>query len=243
MLVLLISGLALAQDAATTPAFETALPAIVSDRKGGAKGKGKGKRGKRKKEEWRSRFYARPMVAGSSFTGPDGETQTALGIGGEGGIRYWEVNKAFPRLRGRTRGTIEYIMSLGTTGMAVKAGSFMGPAWKNFALESGLDLSWDRYEWGDVTMEPTIGAGIPVIASAGIKGISVYAGLQPTWVNNEDREVDWSETDEFGFGDEFSTFLGGSIAIDDMSLTIGYTRRVTVFGVQQGYGVSANIRG
>ena len=241
MIVMLLSSLAFAQDSPTIDLADSLSPRMSTPAKKGAKKKRK--RGKRGKEEWKSQFYARPMLAGSSFTTPDGETSTALGIGGEGGLRYWEVNKAFPRLRGRTRGTIEYIMSAGTTGMGVKFGSFLGPAWRNFALESGLDVSWDRYEWGDVKMEPTVGAGIPLIASAGVKGLSVYAGLQPTWVNNNDREVDWSATDEFGFGDEFSTFVGGSVGIDDMSLTVGYSRRVTVFGVQEGYGISANIRG
>ena len=239
-LPILLTGFAFAQDAPGSTMTDELTPTPPAARPGG---KRRGPRGKQAKEGWKQRFYARPMLAGSSFTTSDGETRTALGVGGEGGVRYWEVNTPFPRLRGRTRGTVEYIMSAGTTGMGVKLGSFLGPAWKNVALESGLDLSWDRYEWGDVTMDPTVGAGIPVIASTGIKGISVYAGLQPTWVNNDDRVVDWSEPDEFGFGHEFTTFVGGAIGIDDMSLTIGYSRRVTVFGVQQGYGISANLRG
>ena len=251
MLAFLISGLAFAQDAPNAldaaPDIVLAQPeSIQMSRKGdrGPKGKKKGKRGKKhKKEEWRHRFYARPAVSGSSFTTPSGETSTALGIGGEGGVRYWEVNKAFPRLRGRTRGTIEYIMSTNTTGMGVKFGSFMGPTWRYFALESGLDLSWDRYEWNGIELDPTIGAGIPVIVTTGVKGLSLYAGVQPTWVNNPDRVVDWDETDDFGLGHEFSTFFGGSIAIDDMALVIGYTRRITAAGVQEGYGISANIRG
>jgi len=251
MLVILISGLAFAVDA---PGEPSAAPHIVlsqpesvqMDRKGGKgpKGKKKGKRGKKhKKEEWRHRFYARPSISGSSFTTPSGETSTALGLGGEGGVRYWEINKPFPRLRGRTRGTIEYIMSTNTTGMAVKFGSFMGPSWKHFGLESGLDLSWDRYEWNGMELDPTIGAGIPVIATTGIKGLSLYAGAQPTWVNNPDRVVDWDKSAHFGFGHEFSTFFGGSIGVDDMSLVIGYSRRVTAVGVQEGFGISANVRG
>ena len=251
MLAILFSGLAFAQDVPVdldrNPDIVLSEPyALQMGRKGGKgpKGKKKGKRGKkRNKEEWRHRFYARPAVSGSSFTTPDGETSTALGLGGEGGVRYWEINKPFPRLRGRTRGTIEYIMSTNTTGMAVKAGSFMGPTWKHFALESGLDISWDRYEWNGIELEPTTGAGIPLIATTGIKGLSLYVGAQPTWVNNADRVVDWDKSSHFGFGHEFSTFFGGSIAVDDMSLVIGYSRRVTAVGVQEGYGISANIRG
>jgi hypothetical protein len=248
MLAILISSLAFAQDVpdglnAPSTIILSQPQSVQMDRKGGKgpKGKRKGKRGK--KEEWRHRFYARPTISGSSFTTPDGETSTAFGLGGEGGVRYWETNKPFPRLRGRTRGTVEYIMSTNTTGMAAKVGSFMGPAWKHFALESGLDLSWDRYEWNGIELEPTIGASVPLIATTGIKGLSLYVGAQPTWVNNAERVVDWDNSAHFGFGHEFSTFFGGSIAIDDMSLVLGYSRRVTAIGVQEGYGISTNIRG
>ena len=82
MIALLLSSLAFAQDA---PVIE--IPDSVSPRSTASSKKGankKRKRGKRKKEEWKSQFYARPMLAGSSFTTPDGETRTALGIGARG---------------------------------------------------------------------------------------------------------------------------------------------------------------
>ena len=119
----------------------------------------------------------------------------------------------------------------------------MGPAWEYFALESGLDISWDKYEWNGIPMEATTGYGIPFIATTGVSIITVYAGFQPTWLSNEKRRVDWDNTDEFGFGHQFSTFAGVSLAIDTMNVGVGYTRTVTVFGLQEGYGLTLGFRG
>ena len=88
-----------------------------------------------------------------------------------------------------------------------------------------------------------MGYGIPFIANTGVKFISVYAGFQPTFLSTPERRVVWSETDEFGSGHQFSTFAGVHLTIDDMSVGLGYTRTVTAFGVQQGYGLSLNLRG
>ena len=110
-------------------------------------------------------------------------------------------------------------------------------------LESGLDISWDQYEWGGIQLEPTMGYGIPFIATTGVDFISVYAGFQPTFLSTPERRVVWSETDEFGFGHQFSTFAGVHLTVDDMSVGVGYTRTITAFGIQQGYGLSLNLRG
>ena len=119
----------------------------------------------------------------------------------------------------------------------------MGPWWKYFGLESGLDVSWDRYEWNGIQLDPTMGYGVPMIATAGVEFISVYGGFQPTFLSTPERRVDWSETDDFGFGHQFSTFTGVHITVDDMSVGVGYIRTVTAFGVQQGYNLSLNLRG
>ena len=195
------------------------------------------------KAAWKKKFYARPALSGSSFTSLDGTTTSALGVGGEGGLRYWEIGKPFPRLRGRTRATLKYVMATNATGVEAKVGSFMGPWWKYFGVESGLDVSWDRYEWNGIQLDPTMGYGIPIIATTGVDFISVYGGFQPTFLSTPERRVDWSETDEFGFGHQFSTFTGVHITIDDMSVGVGYSRTVTAFGVQQGYNLSLNLRG
>jgi hypothetical protein len=242
MIVFLLSSLAVAQQIPEphSPAVAEATP----QRRPEENSQKKKTNGANKQEaSWKKRFYARPALSGSSFTSTDGTTTSALGIGGEGGVRYWEVGKPFPRLRGRTRGTGQYVVATNATGMEAKLGSFMGPWWKYLGLESGLDVSWDRYEWNGIQLDPTMGYGIPFIANTGIEFISVYAGFQPTFLSTAERRVDWSETDEFGFGHQFSTFAGVHLTIDDMSVGLGYTRTVTAFGVQQGYGLSLNLRG
>jgi hypothetical protein len=242
MLPFLLTSLVFAADPVGPPNTD------IAEMKPASRGKQQGRRGKKKgKTQWKNRFYARPLVAGSSFTNANGETTLAAGIGGEGGVRYWEAQRALPRLRGRTRATVQYLVSTNAEGMEVKLGSFMGPAWEYFALESGLDVSWDRYEWDGVPMAASVGYGVPFIATAGVSIITIYAGFQPTFMSNETRRVDWAQTDEFGFGHQFSTFSGVSLAIDDMNIGLGYTRTVSaaggIPGLQEGYGLTLSFRG
>ena len=250
MFALLLSGWAFAQDIPTPPYSDvdlsTALSPAQAQKKGSASKGGK----KGSKPSWKHNFYARPALSASTFTSLDGDsTSTAVGVGGEGGVRYREVGKPFPRLRGRTRATVQYFMSTDPiTGMEVKVGSFMGPWWKYAGIETGLDVSWDRYDWDGVALDPTLGFGVPVIGTTGVNigkksGISVYAGFQPTFLSTEQRRVDWSETDEFGFGHQFSVMTGAHLGIDDLSVGVGLTRTVTATGVQAGYGLSFNLRG
>jgi len=215
-------------------------PSVAAQNRGRS---GKGGKKSQAKADWKNRFYARPLISASTFSDNAGNNTTAVGLGLEGGIRYWQVNKPNPRLRGRTRATAQYIVASESNGMEVKLGSFMGPAWKYFGLESGLDISWDKYEWNGQTMEATMGYGIPLIATTGVSIVTVYGGFQPTFLSNPERRVNWSETDEFGFGHQFSTFAGIALAIDDMNLGLGYTRTVTALGLQQGYGITLGFRG
>ena len=225
----------------------TAKP-VAAQKKGGRRSQGEQQA--QGKPEWKRGFYARPIVSGSVYTSASGETSNAVGLGGEGGIRYWQVKKPFPRLRGRTRATVQYIGAIDSNGMEVKVGSFMGPAWEYVAIESGLDLSWDRYEWNGVPMEATVGYGVPVIVTTGVSIVTIYGGFQPTFLSNPDRRVDWASkaaSNEFGFGHQFTTFAGIAFAIDDMSVGLGYSRTVTQAsggtGVQQGYGLTLGFRG
>jgi hypothetical protein len=203
----------------------------------GKKGKGK------KKPGWKNELFARPVLGGSTYTSTDGETTSALGLGGEGGIRYWEVRKPYPRLQGRTRLHAQYLISSGAAeGMEVKVGSFMGPTWKYIGLSSGLDVFWNRWVWNDVPLEPTVGIGVPAIVTLGVDRVGVYGGVEPAYIFNEDRRVDWSKTDEFGFGHQFTVMTGVHLRIDKIVVGAGYSRTVTVNGVQQGYGLSLNFR-
>ena len=225
-----------------TGAETPSLAPTEASKRGGRRGR-KGKRRQQARPGWQQKFYARPLITGSTFTDNAGNTSTAVGLGAEAGLRYWQVNTPLPRLRGRTRVAGQYITSTNSKGTEVKVGSFMGPAWEYFGLESGLDVSWDKYEWNGIPMEATTGYGIPFIATTGVSIITLYAGFQPTWLSNEDRRVDWDKTDEFGFGHQFSTFAGVALSIDNMNVGVGYTRTVTTIGVQEGYGLTLGFKG
>ena len=140
------------------------------------------------------------------------------------------------------------ISSGDATGMEIKLGSFLGPQWSGSGgsyvrLQAGPDVFWNRYSFGDVTLDPTVGMAIPVMAFTGVKIIGVYAGFEPAWIDNEDRRVDWDDQDAFGFGHQFSTFMGGQVNLGGMSVGLNYTRTITAYGVQRGVGVSMNLRG
>jgi hypothetical protein len=211
------------------------------------KGKKKGKKGGG--SEWGQDFYARPSLGASTYTVTGGTPITAVALGGEVGVRYWQRKRSNPIYAGRTRAVAHYIVSSGNaTGMEVKLGSFMGPQWLGrggtyFGLSSGLDVFWNKYEFGDVELDGTLGVGVPVKAFTGVKMVGVFAGFEPAWVDNEERQVNWSKQQAFGFGHQFSTFMGGQVNLGGMSVGVSYTRTITAYGVQQGYGISMNLRG
>jgi hypothetical protein len=187
----------------------------------------KKKRANKKGGRWGQDFYARPSLGGSTYTSNDGTTSTAVALGGEAGVRYWQLKNKSPIYAGRTRALAHYIVSSGNaTGMEVKVGSFMGPQWLGkggtyFGLSSGLDVFWNRYSYGDINLDPTVGVGVPFKAVTGMKIVGVYAG----------------------FGHQFSTFMGGQVNLGPSSFGVGYTRTITAYGVQEGYGISMNLRG
>jgi len=245
MLSLLFVGVVSAAEPMTsTEVFQPTVLQKTAQRKGGKK-KGKQSKG----TDWGHEFYARPAIGGSTYTGTDGTSTTAIALGGQGGVRYWQRKRSNPIWAGRTRAQVQYIVSSGSaTGMEVKVGSFMGPQWLGpgktyFGLSSGLDVFWNRYTFAGVALDPTVGVGMPYIAHVGAGPLGIYGGFEPAYIFNEDRRVDWSEVDEFGFGHQFSTFVGGQVKLNQMSIGLNYTRTITAGGVHQGYGISMNLRG
>lgn len=249
------SLLLLAAASAAEPTQAPIPPVVLRSEAVGARAAGQDRKRKKKKRankkggRWGQDFYARPSLGGSSYTSNDGTTSTAVALGGEAGVRYWQLKNKSPIYAGRTRALAHYIVSSGNaTGMEVKVGSFMGPQWLGkggtyFGLSSGLDVFWNRYSYGDITLDPTVGVGVPFKAVTGMKIVGVYAGFEPAWIDNADRRVDWSQQELFGFGHQFSTFMGGQVNLGPSSIGVGYTRTITAYGVQEGYGISMNLRG
>ncbi|MCK6505391.1 hypothetical protein L6R53_18665 [Myxococcota bacterium] len=219
-----------------------AAPAPASDPVPQAKGPGpqaKGPEPQAKGPGWETKLYAQPRVGGLLFS--DGErTATGVSIGAEGGLRYWQVGRPRPVLRGVARVAGDYVLTTSdAAGMELRVGNQLGPYWKNVGLQTGPDLFWNRYSFGQVDLDPTVGLAWPLTALAWTRGLSVYGGAEPAWLSNPDRRVDWSEQAVPGFGHEF-TWLGGvGVDVGGLSLSLGYRYRITAGGGQ--HGVSAGI--
>ena len=164
-----------------------------------------------------------------------------VSLGGTAGLRYWQKGNPTPTWRGTFRGQAAYLVGAGS-GMEVRVGNFIGPWWKMIGVSVGPDLFWNQYTWGSVTLEPTTGVGLPVMTTVGVKQFSVFGGVEPAWYISSERDpVDWSETDAFGFGHEFSKTAGVSLNLPLFRVGVYVTERTTSLGKQVGYGLSLKL--
>lgn len=209
---------------------------------GGGKAKGKGKGEAAKFPYWQTEPYLTPEIGASAYSS-GGETSTAVTVGGQAGIRYLRVDRDRPWLTGKTRLAGAYMISGGGTGYDVRLGSFIGPQWESVNLQVGPDVFYNQYQWGDVSLEPTIGVGVPATATRSADVFTVYGGVEPAWLANEDRRVDWDATDAVlpGFGHEFTYRAGVGIAASFASLSLSYQYKITAYGIEQGFGVGIKL--
>ena len=157
---------------------------------------------------WETKLFAQPVVGGTVFSS-GGSTTTAVSLGAEAGLRYWQTRRKTPRWRGVARVAGAYVLSSGdSSGMDVRVGNFIGPAWKSVGLSTGPDLFWNRYQYGSIELDPTLGLAWPLTATAWTQAFDVWAGVEPAWLSNADRRVDWSTQDVPGFGHEFTYRAG-----------------------------------
>lgn len=195
----------------------------------------------RKGPGWETKLYAEPKIGAFVFS--DGQqTSTGASIGAEAGLRYWQVQRPFPRLRGVARVAGDYVLTTSdASGVEARVGNFLGPYWQSVGLQTGPDLFWNRFTFGGNTLDPTIGLAWPVLARAWTKKseLSVYGGVEPAWLSNKDRRVDWSEQKVPGFGHEFTYRAGLGIRVGGLSLAAGYSYKITAFGGQ--HGISAGV--
>jgi hypothetical protein len=208
--------------------------------KGQGQGKGKGK-GKGKAVEypyWQTEPYLTPEVGASAYSS-GGETSTAVTIGGQAGIRYLRVDRDRPWLTGKTRLAGAYMISGGGTGYDVRLGSFIGPQWESVNLQVGPDVFYNQYQWDDVSLEPTIGVGVPATATRSADVFTIYGGVEPAWLVNEDRRVDWDTTEAIlpGFGHEFTYRAGVGVVASFASFSLSYQYKITAYGIEQGFGL------
>lgn len=189
---------------------------------------------------WETKLYAQPLVGGSAFSS-GGTVTTAVSLGAEAGLRYWQTRRKTPRWRGVARIAGNYVLASGdSSGMEARLGNFIGPAWKSVGLQTGPDLFWNQYQYGAIELDPTVGLAWPLTATAWTQAFDVWAGVEPAWLSNPDRRVDWSTQDVPGFGHEF-TYRGGlGLDFGKVGLSLGYSYRITAGGGQ--HGLSAGIQ-
>ncbi|MFT5582906.1 MAG: hypothetical protein ACI9VR_000483 [Cognaticolwellia sp.] len=245
-MLLLMSALASATPAVLTgpTAALPALQPVVL----GAKKKGGKKKKKKKKPQWVNDWYVTPGGGGQVYSNGS-TTTTTVTVGGEAGLSYEYINTPLPRWSGRSRVGVTTIASAANgasaTGFDVRAGSFIGPAWKNVGIQGGPDFFYNQWTYRSVELDPTFGAELPVTVSAGIDQARVYVGVSPAWVDTASRRVDWATVDSQlpGFGHEFRYVGGINGVLAGVALNAQYEYRITAVGPVQSVMLSAQVDG
>lgn len=215
-----------------------------------AKGKGGGGKASSKKQPaWKSEPYIEP-AAGVRFYSQNGESSTLATLGGQAGMLYRGPARPLPQWRGDARVQVEFLAGAASSSsidtsqsMELRAGNFIGPHWKVIGVESGLDLLWNRWTYGAVTLEPSWGAEVPIFLRIHQKGLTGYLGVAATYMDEPGRRVDWSQQTTPGFGHEFAYLAGagGRVAGVDLGLQAEY--RITAAGPITSAFVSARVDG
>ena len=194
--------------------------------------------------EWGSESYLRPQAGLSSWAGDAGGTGTAVNLGANAGMYYWQNESRSPILQGQARINGLKVFGGGVSGTDLRVGNFIGPSWSILMLQTGPDLYWNEYQWGTTTLDPTLGLGWPLVASTGLNAVSVYAGVEPAWFLSSQRpSVSWDGQPMPGIGDEFTYSVGGALTAAAMRLSFNYRYTLTAFGAQTGLGFGLKIGG
>lgn len=201
---------------------------------------------KGKKQSWGNSVYMRPSLGGTSFTPETGDPVSVISMGGVGGIHYWERGRKYPKLRGHARVAGSYVMSGGPlSGFETRLGNFIGSTWGNFGVTVGPDFFYNQYQYGATTIPGTGGVSTPLTANARMKPFNVFAGIEPAWYFNDDRERrNWMTQDGLpGFGHEFAYFAGLGVAVGSWNIGGTIRHSMTAYGEENSFGVSANFQG
>jgi hypothetical protein len=199
---------------------------------------------KKQKDGWESRPFVRP-VAGVSIWGGSGRQTTSIATaGGEAGIVYRQVGRPLPRWRVTPRVRAQlYTTSSGIAGYHARVGAQAGPWWKHVGLSAGPDLYRDQLIVDGVKLDPVNGLAMPVMGLGRLGPVGLHAGVEPSWFLSGERPgVDWSETDRFGFGDEFAYLAGASMKVQKMVVGVQWRRRITSAGEGTDWGFNAGFR-
>ncbi len=187
--------------------------------------------------------FFRPIVGGTVVSDGD-ETFFGANGGVKGCIHYFQEKKGL-RLQGTLRA--QGSLTLGNSGLFgydARVGTFLGPWYEVIGIAVGPDVFYNRLTFGSADLAGSVGMGLPAVATFNVKVFSAWAGVQPDWFFNPDRvTVDWGVEDTFGFGGEFTKFVGAGINLDALAVTVTYSDRTMHYGHDVGYGIGFRVGG
>ncbi|NCG17463.1 MAG: hypothetical protein GWP91_00410 [Rhodobacterales bacterium] len=189
--------------------------------------------------------FEKPSVspALSAVVYSDGTSAGALmGVGASVILPFKQVVEKGPYWGGYTRGVGQVFLGPDLyNGYAMRVGAFAGPRLGPLSLDVGPDFFSDTYIFGSATLAPVAAMGIPATAYLDFQTLMFYGGVEPAFYFSDIRKkVDWGSEELFGFGDEFTYRVGTAINVEKLGLSVGYTHRMTGYGLQR--GVSFGIR-
>lgn len=177
-----------------------------------------------------------PAVSAVLFPTAGGGYAGLLALGAEAAVPFREDTEEALHWAGTARGVGQVLVGPNLyNGYAARVGAFVGPQLGPARIRLGPDVFTSRYVLSGVDASPLTGVGLPLTASVAGKRLGVRGGVTPAWYLAGGWEgVDWSTTDAFGLGDEFTYELGAFVSTRVLSLGLGYTHRIMSIGVQRG---------
>ena len=194
------------------------------------------------KPEWAYAPYVQPILDFTIYD-PGGlkGAYTIVNLGLEGGVHYKMQGDQIPTWAGRTRVSGYYgFGGEGVQSWELRGGSFIGPVFKRLSLESGLDFFGNQLTIDGDGQVASAGIDVPLLARLDLTIPSVWGGIGTAYLFDKERRVDWSETDQFGFGHEYQYVLGAGIKAG-IRLSVEYTHRIVVTGDEETLMLGAGI--
>jgi hypothetical protein len=189
---------------------------------------------------WETRPYLDPVASYSMYSDPSGRVYSALALGGQAGLHYHQATGKQPYLRGQARVRGEYLIGQ-ASGKEIRVGNFLGPWYKFIGVQTGPDVFWNQYQYGSVTLDPTLGLAWPVTVPIDLKVLYLVGGVSPAWYFSERDAVNWNKEEAFGFGHEFTQMVGVFLDVQVARLSLSYQNRITAYGHQKSIGASIKL--
>ena len=170
--------------------------------------------------------YIRPVLGLVIW---DGALGTSLGA--EAGLRYRQ-EKPDPAMFGTTRVRASTILSPNLGGSDVRLGSFFGPVYKVVGLQVGPDVFYNQLSVEGIgALAGTAGVDLPLTGLFDVKVFNAYAGVTPGWYIGGARDNLSPLLGQMGL------VAGAGISISRFSLSLGWSRLTTAYGLQEGYSI------